>query len=174
GRGYGYFPDQQSYRFEIARFADEEVRAMFRAIWTEPASIDPRARSAEVSRGIARRLADVSKWLEGTQKQKIGEATDSERSLAIEETALFLMRTIFCMFAEDVGLLPRRSFTDFLEKTLENEAAFQPELERLWKIMGRDGPDRYASAIGAEVRYFNGGLFASAQTYSLSDADRGE
>src|SRR5690606_32528196 len=49
-----------------------------------------------------------------------------------------------------------------------------PELRQLWKVMGSDGPERYASAIGAEVRYFNGGLFASAQTYSLSDADRGE
>jgi hypothetical protein len=174
GRGYGYFPDQQSYRFEIERFAEEEVRALFRAIWTDPASVDPRAKSAEVSRAIARRLADVSKWLEGTQKQKVIEATDSARSLAIEETALFLMRVIFCMFAEDVGLLPKRSFTDFLGKTLDNEAAFEPELRQLWKVMGSDGPDRYASAIGAEVRYFNGGLFASAQTYSLSNADRGE
>ena len=174
GRGYGHFPDQQSYRFEIERFAEDEVRALFRAIWTDPASVDPRAKSAEVSRSIARRLADVSKWLEGTQKQKVAEATDSERSLAIEETALFLMRVIFCMFAEDVGLLPKRSFADFLEKTLENEAAFQPELERLWKIMGRDGPDRWSSAIGAEVRYFNGGLFASATTYKLSNADLGE
>lgn len=174
GRGYGYFPDQQSYRFEVERFAEEEVRALFRAIWTDPASVDPRAKSAEVSRAIARRLADVSKWLEGTQKQKVIEATDSARSLAIEETALFLMRVIFCMFAEDVGLLPKRSFTNFLEKTLDNEAAFEPELRQLWKVMGSDGPDRYASAIGAEVRYFNGGLFASAQTYSLSNADRGE
>ncbi len=174
GRGYGHFPDQHSYRFELQRFADEKVREIFRAVWTNPASIDPRARSAEVSRGIAKRLADVSKWLEGTQKARTAQATDSERSLAIEDTALFLMRIIFCMFAEDVGLLPKDSFSAFLERAVANEAAFEPELRALWSAMGRADGERYASAIGGEVRYFNGGLFASAKTYSLSVADRGE
>ena len=174
GRGYGHFPDQHSYRFDLHRFADEKVREIFRAVWTNPASIDPRAKSAEVSRGIAKRLADVSKWLEATQRQKTMQATDSERSLAIEDTALFLMRIIFCMFAEDVGLLPATSFSGFLERAVANEAAFEPELRSLWGTMGRAGGERYASAIGGEVRYFNGGLFASAKTYSLSQSDRGE
>src|SRR5690606_38439098 len=49
-----------------------------------------------------------------------------------------------------------------------------PELRQLWKVMGSDGPERYASAIGGDVRYFNGGLFASAKTYNMSNADRGE
>eukprot|EP01037_Dinobryon_pediforme_P018754 gene18754-19059_t len=174
GRGYGYFPDQHSYRFDLARFADEEVRKTFAAIWTNPASIDPRAKSAEVSRGIAKRLADVSKWLEGTQRLRTSHATDSERSLAIEESALFLMRIIFCMFAQNVGLLPKGSFSAFLQRAVDNEAAFEPELRALWSVMGREGGDRYASAVGGEVRYFNGGLFASAKTYGLSMADRGE
>lgn len=174
GRGYGYFPDQHSYRFELASFTDEKVRETFRAIWTNPASIDPRAKSAEVSRSIARRLADVSKWLEQVQRIRTDKATDSERSLAIEETALFLMRIVFCMFAEDVGLLPKDSFSRFLERAVANEAAFEPELRALWSVMGRPDGERYASAIGGEVRYFNGGLFASAKTYGLSQADRGE
>lgn len=174
GRGYGHFPDQHSYRFELHRFAEEGVQDILRAIWTDPARIDPRAKSAEVSRNIAKRLADVSKWLEGTQRARTSNATDSDRSRAIEETALFLMRIVFCMFAEDVGLLPKNSFSLFLEKAVENEAAFEPELRALWTIMGRSGGERYASAIGGEVRYFNGGLFASAKTFNLSNADRGE
>ncbi len=174
GRGYGHFPDQHSYRFELHRFAEAEVQEIIRAVWTNPASIDPRARSAEVSRSIAKRLADVSKWLEGTQRARTAQATDSERSLAVEETALFLMRIVFCMFAEDVGLLPKDSFSGFLEKAVGNESAFEPELRALWSIMGSPGGSRYASAIGGEVRYFNGGLFASAKTYGLSNADRGE
>jgi hypothetical protein len=174
GRGYGQFPDQQSYRLELHRFAEPEVQAIIRAIWTDPASIDPRAKSAEVSRDVAKRLAEVSKWLEGIQRLRTSEASDSERSLAIEETALFLMRIVFCMFAEDVGLLPKESFRTFLARAVENEAAFEPELRALWTVMGRPGGERYASAIGGEVRYFNGGLFASAKTYGLSKSDRGE
>lgn len=172
GRGYGHFPDQHSYRFDLQRFADADVQELFAAIWTDPAKVDPRARAAEVSRGIARQLADVSMWLEGLQRQRSAGATDSERSLAIEETALFLMRIVFCMFAEDVGLLPNGSFTAFLEKAVSNEAAFEPELHQLWKVMGSSGGDRYASAIGGEVRYFNGGLFRGARTFALSQADR--
>lgn len=174
GRGYGYFPDQHSYRFELPRLAEPDVQVMFRAIWTDPKSIDPRAQSAEVSRDIAKRLADVSQWLEKTQRARTSNANDAAKSLAIEETALFLMRIIFCMFAEDVGLLPTGSFTEFLKKTVDNEAAFEPELRQLWGVMGQSGGNRYASAIGGNVRYFNGGLFASTNTYRLSNADRGE
>lgn len=175
GRGYGYFPDQHSYRFEIARFGDDDVQAIFRAIWTDPASIDPRAKSAEVSRSIAKRLADVSQWLEQTQKVKTSEASDSERSLAIEDTALFLMRIIFCMFAEDVGLLPKKSFSNFLEEAVPDQRHFDTGLAELWGKMGDANiQPRWSWVIKDDVRYFNGGLFASAKTYGLSDADRGE
>ena len=174
GRGYGYFPDQHSYRFEITRFTDDDVQAIFRAIWTDPASIDPRAKSALVSRGIASRLAAVSKWLEETQRQKTTDAPDFARSMAIEETALFLMRIVFCMFAEDVSLIPKGSFTAFLEKAKDNDAAFEPELRQLWQVMATEGGERYTFALGSDVRFFNGGLFASAQTYRLSNADIGE
>jgi hypothetical protein len=175
GRGYGYFPDQQSYRYSVDRFTDEEVQKLFRAIWVDPASVDPRAKSAEVSRGIAKRLADVSQWLEGAQKVKTSAASDSERSLAIEDTALFLMRIIFCMFAEDVGLLPKASFTAFLEDAVPDQRHFDTGLAELWAKMG-DGniQPRWSWVIKDEVRYFNGGLFASAKTYVLSDSDRGE
>jgi hypothetical protein len=174
GRGYSYFPDQQSYRFDIGRFAEDDVQDIFKALWTDPASIDPRAKSAEVSRGIARRLADVSKWLEEQQKHKTREDTDFVRSMAIEETALFLMRIIFCMFAEDVELIPKGSFSAFLEKAKDNEAAFEPELRQLWQVMATDGGERYSFALGTDVRFFNGGLFSSAHTYRLSNADIGE
>jgi len=167
GRGYGHFPDQHSYRFELHRFADEEVQSLFRSIWTDPASVDPRAKSAAVSRDVARRLADVSQWLEEGQKIRTNNSPDFIRSLAIEETALFLMSIIFCMFAEDVGLLPKDSFSRFLERAIENEVAFEPELRALWSVMGRADGERYASAIGAQVRFFNGGLFADSRTYRL-------
>jgi len=175
GRGYGHFPDQHSYRFALDRFTDPAVCQTFRAIWTDPASIDPRARSAEVSRSIAKRLADVSQWLERTQRLKTTAETDSAKSLAIEETALFLMRIIFCMFAEDVGLLPKDSFKAFLKDAIADPRHFQNGLAELWGKMGNASiQPRWSWVIKDEVRYFNGGLFASAKTYEVSEADRGE
>ena len=110
GRGYDLYPDRQSYRITIDRLADPDVQELFRAIWLDPASRDPRLKAAEVTRAVAKRLADVSKWLEEAQRLKTVGRSDYERSLAIEETSLFLMRILFCMFAEDVGLLPKDSF----------------------------------------------------------------
>jgi hypothetical protein len=175
GRGYSFFPDKQGYRIELQRLAEPEVQTMFRAIWSDPASIDPRARAAEVTRDVARRLAEVSKWLEDSQKQKTAGATSAERSLAIEESALFLMRLLFCMFAEDVGLLPKDSFKGFIEEALEDDRHFQNGLIDLWASMGDPHREsRWSWAVKDEVRYFNGGLFASTKTYVLGKADRGE
>ena len=70
GRGYAFFPDKQSYRIELPALRDPDVQAMFRAIWSDPASIDPRARAADVTREVAKRLAEVSKWLEASQRLK--------------------------------------------------------------------------------------------------------
>ena len=175
GRGYDFFPDRQGYRITIDQLADPDVQELFRDIWTDPQARDPRLRAAEVTRTVAQRLADVSKWLEATQKARTTGLSDYERSLAIEETSLFLMRILFCMFAEDVGLLPKASFTNFLAEALEDDRHFDNGLKELWTLMG-DGErqPRWSWVIKDEVRYFNGGLFDNPKTFVLGQADRGE
>ncbi len=177
GRGYDLYPDRQSYRISIDRLADPDVQELFRAIWLDPASRDPRLKAAEVTRAVAKRLADVSKWLEEAQRLKTLGLSDYERSLAVEETSLFLMRILFCMFAEDVGLLPKNSFKNFLAEAVEvdDDQHFQTGLRDLWTLMGSaDAQPRWSWVVKAEVRYFNGGLFENAKTFVLGRADRGE
>jgi hypothetical protein len=179
GRGYGFFPDKQGYRIELHRLAEPDVQTMFRAIWTDPASIDPRARTAEVTRDVARSLAEVSKNLEDDNKRAAKAAASLGRdSEVIEETALFLMRLLFCMFAQSVGLITKGKFTAFLENceipatderpaTLDGDT-FALGLTDLWNNMGKAHIDeRYAWAIKDRVRYFNGGLFEKATVYRL-------
>jgi hypothetical protein len=175
GRGYDFFPDRQGYRITIDRLADPGVQALFQDIWADPRARDPRLKAAEVTRDVAKRLAAVSKWLEDTQKIKTHGLSDYERSLAIEETSLFLMRILFCMFAEDVGLLPRDSFKQFLADALEDDRHFETGLRDLWQLMA-DGTrqPRYSWVVKGDVRFFNGGLFENAKTYTLAKADRGE
>jgi hypothetical protein len=180
GRGYGFFPDKQSYRIELPDLARPEIADRLRAIWADPDSINPRFQSADVTRKIAERLAEVSKWLEETQRIKTSGRSDWERSLAIEETALFLMRILFCMFAEDVStpeaeLLPPDSFKAFLERSLHDHDHFETGLSDLWRIMASEHvPNRYALALQAKVRYFNGKLFESTSTYRLGRTAQGE
>ncbi len=68
----------------------------------------------------------------------------------------FLMRCLFTMFAEDVGLLPERSFTGLLADYRGNLDAFPKALEHLWRTMDTGG---FEPGLKADVQRFNGRLF---------------
>lgn len=173
GRGYGFFPDKQSYRIELPDLAKPEIARRLRNIWIAPDEENPRLRSAEVTSGIAKRLAQVSQYLEESNRHRAREAGAGFESQMIEETSLFLMRIIFCMFAEDIELLPKGRFQAFLEDTIENQTRFEQGLHDLWTKMNSKGGG-FAWAVDDIVKYFNGGLFESDRTFVISNADRGE
>ena len=64
GKNYAQFPDREGYRIPLAGLRDPEARALLRAVWTDPLSLDPARRSAEVTRDIAERLARIARSLE--------------------------------------------------------------------------------------------------------------
>ncbi|HYC94724.1 MAG TPA: DNA methyltransferase, partial [Sphingomicrobium sp.] len=177
GRGYAFFPDKQSYRIELTDLASERKLKgvdrtpleLLKAIWTDPRSIDPRFQSADVTRTVAKRLASVSQYIEEGLKQKLANLSAREKSEEIEEAALFLMRILFCMFAEDIGLLPKDKFKEFLLRAESNDKLFAAGLADLWQKMGAPNiSPRFAHAVEDEVKYFNGGLFSeTARTYPL-------
>ncbi len=180
GRDYRFFPDRASYRVPLHALRDPAVVDRLRAIWTDPGSLDPRLITADVTRDVARRLASVSGWLETIQRLKTGSsAADWEHSAALEETSLFLMRILFCMFAEDARLLSddpqERPFNDFLRRTLHDDQSFGRGLADLWQKMGQANlADRWTFAFEHPVKYFNGTLFADTKVYELGRAERGE
>ncbi|MBV9528338.1 DNA methyltransferase, partial [Sphingomonas sp.] len=177
GRDYRFFPDRQSYRIPLADLrSDREVGDthkspldLLRAIWTDPRSVDPRAQAADVTRTVAQRLASVSQYIEEGARLKLSDRSPREKAEEVEEAALFLMRILFCMFAEDVGLLPKDKFTEFLRRAESNDKLFQNQLADLWQKMGTPGTaPRFAHALEEDVKYFNGGLFSdTARTYPL-------
>ncbi|MCL4301118.1 MAG: class I SAM-dependent DNA methyltransferase [Anaerolineae bacterium] len=156
GGHYIPFPDPHSYRYNLADLQHEEVRQMLRQVWLDPLSLDPARRSARVTREIAARLAQLAKSLEG--------------SYPAETVANFLMRCLFTMFAEDVGLLPAKSFAHILAETQANPAGFKPLLEELWRTMNTGG---FSVALRAEILHFNGGLFAEPVALPLSASQIG-
>jgi hypothetical protein len=172
GRGYEPFPDTQSYRITLDQLANADIQKRFRGIWTDPDSVDPRKISADVTRKVAVNLAMVSETLEGTLRRNTS-LTPADRSAQIQEASLFLMRILFCMFAEDVELLPKDSFKSFIGDTLDDNDAFARGLKDLWINMG-DGnrADRYAYAVKKQVPYFNGGLFRNPVVFPLIKSDR--
>jgi hypothetical protein len=184
GRGYGFFPDRQNYRIALEDLAstrklpglNRTARELLVGIWTDPASVDPRLRAAEVTRDIAVRLSRVAAALEKEQRDRNPGRAESDLALGIEATSLFLMRLLFCMFAEDVELLPKDSFKRFLADAKERSEQFwRSGLTDLWSKMNqRDEANRYWAFGDAIVRYFNGNLFASVQIFDLPAEHKGE
>jgi hypothetical protein len=158
GKNYQQFPDRNGFRIYLEELRDENVAQRLRAIWTDPRALDPAAQSAKVTREIAGRLAAVSKALE-------------ERKHDAEDVALFLMRCLFTMFAEDVKLLPEGCFKRWLEAARSNNARFKHELAQLWQAMDKGG---YATIAETVVKRFNGRFFQSASVLDLKREEIGE
>jgi len=156
GRAYDQFPDRQGFRIFMEDLRQPEIRQRL-AILFDPQRVhdlDPTRRAAKVTREIATRLATVSKALEAARHPA-------------EEVAGFLARTLFTMFAEDVGLLPQKSFRDALKRCADNPALLGPMVEQLWAAM--DTGD-FSYALEAKVRKFNGAFFKERRTLPLTKA----
>ena len=157
GQGYNQFPDGNRYRIHLDDLRQEETRALLHTIWTDPFSLDPSLQSAKVTREIASHLAELGKSFEG-------QGHDSQL------VARFLMRCLFSMFAEDIDLIPQRSFTELLIKLRGHPEHAQPALEGLWQTMNEGG---FSQALMTDLKRFNGGLFSEADALPLDNLQLG-
>lgn len=159
GKNYNQFPDRDSFRVHLEELRVPAVRERLKKIWTDPKSLDPSQHAARVTREIAKRLASVSKALEKTKKY------------ATEDVAMFLMRCLFTMFAEDVELLPKKSFERLLERCEADPSRFQPMVGQLWEAMD---VGKFAFSIEAQVKHFNGEFFKSHAALDIGVEEIGE
>ena len=155
GGNYTAYPDANSFRIKLEDLRKPEIQQRLIAVWTNPMELDPSRLSARVTRDIADQLAKLAKSLEADNHSP-------------EQTSGFLMRCLFTMFAEDVGLLPHRSFTELLME-LEQDDSFKDMLEDLWKTMNSGG---FSAILRKKVLKFNGGLFAEAEAIELNREQR--
>jgi hypothetical protein len=156
GANYIPFPDALSHRIYLDDLRQPAIRERLRAIWLDPLSLDPARRSARVTRAISAKLAELAKSLEA------GSANDPE------QVASFLMRCLFTMFAEDVGLLPERSFSQLLKDMRADPAHLPHLLRQLWADMNTGSA--FSGVLRAPIPHFNGGLFAEPEAPALSTA----
>jgi type I restriction-modification system DNA methylase subunit len=147
GKAYLPFPDPRTFRIRLADLADEKIRERLRLIWTDPAALDPAKRSADVTREVSGHLAELAKSLE-----QAGHEPDI--------VAQFLTRCLFCMFAEDVELLPKDSFTDLLESLPANGEGFEDVMRQLFREMNTGTGKGISVVLRKKLLHFNGGLFA--------------
>jgi type I restriction-modification system DNA methylase subunit len=152
GGTYIPFPAPGSHRIFLRDLERPDIRERLKKVWEAPNELDPSKRSARVTREIADHLAALAKTLEADGH-------------AAEPTAAFLMRCLFTMFAEDVNLLTRNSFTNLLESLADTPEHFVPMVEELWQKMNTGG---FSTTLRTNILQFNGGLFAENTALPLT------
>jgi len=158
GRAYLPFPDARSHRVLLTDLRSDKLRARPRAIWLDPASLDPARASAEVTRQAARHLAELAKTFEADGHDP-------------RQVAAFLTRCLFCMFAEDVGLLPKDGFRQLLDSLRPTPHGVAATLENLFRELNTGTP--FSTVLRVKILHFNGGLFSDSTAVSVNATQLG-
>jgi type II restriction/modification system DNA methylase subunit YeeA len=107
-----------------------------------------------------------------TDLLKLAQQLELERAAAPdphtkEQIAHFLIRIVFCLFADSIGLIPNNVFRKLVEASRQSRVLFNTQLPQLFEAMSTDG-----KFFGADIiPWFNGGLFNGSETLELNTAD---
>jgi type II restriction/modification system DNA methylase subunit YeeA len=146
------YPDQPR-RIAIADLGTPENLQTLRWVFTDPEKLRPVKSLAAITEEAAGQFGAVAE-------------TMRRRGLESQPVAHFLIQCLFCMFAEDEGLLPRGIFTGLLAKAADDPARACNRLAALFGAM-QSGGDYGDDTIA----WFNGGLFATIAVPPLERAD---
>ena len=129
------------HEFTLDDLADGATRDKLKWAMSDPERLRPGETRQTVTERAAATFADLAQGLR-------------DRGHDPQTVAHFVNRLVFCMFAEDVGLLPDNMFTRMLERTRRDPDRFANYASRLFGAMATGGD------VGFEaVAWFNGGLF---------------
>ena len=84
-----------------------------------------------------------------------------------EKVAHFVNRMVFCMFAEDVDLLPKKMFERMLQASLADPDEFVANAEMLFTAMSK----KHGRVDFTPIDWFNGGLFEDGAALPLTRDD---
>ena len=143
----------KTYEFELDALEDAANRDALKWAMSDPERLKPGESRQALTERAAQAFAALAKTLR-------------ERGHEPQAVARFVNRLVFCMFAEDVGLLPGGMFTRLLEQARKHPGEFAAMTGDLFRAMAAGG------RVGFEqVERFNGGLFADDETLPLERAD---
>lgn len=144
---------QEVHEIALEELADSRKRDLLRACFEEPERLRPAKTRQMLTEEAAREFAALAQRLR-------------DRGHEAHQVAHFVNRLVFCMFAEDVGLLPNRMFTRMLEASRLDASQFAGHAATLFSAMKSGG------MVGFEkVEWFNGGLFDDGAALPLEAPD---
>ena len=129
------------HEFTLYELDDPSTRNLLKWAFSEPERLRPEQTRQALTEQAAATFAELAQGLrEGGHDPQV--------------VAHFVNRLVFCMFAEDVGLLPDQMFRRMLDQARRRPERFAEMARSLFAAM-KDG-----GAVGfEEVAWFNGGLF---------------
>ena len=104
--------------------------------------------------------------------EKMAKLHDTLKEYGYEGHALevYLVRLLFCLFADDTGIFPDSSFTNYIENSREDGSELSSRLAQLFEILDCSDELRkkrkLLSPTLLQFRYINGGLFAQALPFA--------
>ncbi|MBN2581504.1 MAG: class I SAM-dependent DNA methyltransferase [Planctomycetes bacterium] len=127
-----------------------ESLSLLRRVFNDPDSFRPTITVQRVTEQVAQDIGQLAQSLQ-------------TRGHEPHAAAHFLMKCMFCLFAEDVGLLPGNLFTRILDRWRDDPSELCSRFAELFQAMRRGG------AFGVEeIPYFNGGLFDDTPPVELT------
>ena len=141
------------HEFALEDLADAAVRDKLKWAMSDPERLRPGESRQALTERAATAFAALAQALRA-------------RGHDPQQVAHFVNRLVFCMFAEDVGLLPNEMFTRMLEHARRRPQDFAAMARELFGAMAAGG------RVGFEtVAWFNGGLFDSDDALALTRAE---
>ena len=143
----------ETHEFELEELANAATRDRLKWAFSDPDRLRPGETRRSLTERAAASFATVAQALR-------------ERGHEPQAVAHFVNRLVFCMFADDVGLLPGDMFTRMLRHALRAPEQFPELAGELFRMMASGG------RIGFEtVAWFNGGLFDDGAALPLERSD---
>jgi hypothetical protein len=133
----------------LQQLLETPTRDLLRRVWSDPDSFRVQQTTAQVTEEAAHAFAKLAEILR-------------ERGYDAHTAAQFLIRLLFCLFAEDIGLLPNKVFSKLVAGTRSAPDTFVRDCKVLFGEMAQGG-----SFYGEPIRHFNGGLFADDQVLRI-------
>ena len=144
---------QKVHTLALADLTDAACRDLLRDAFQNPDKLKPSKTRQLLTEEAAQSFATLAQRLR-------------DRGHDAQQVAHFVNRLVFCMFAEDVDLLPNKMFQRMLEHCRHNPGDFEAHAKTLFAAM------RAGGMVGFErVDWFNGGLFDSDNALPMEKAD---
>jgi len=144
---------QKVHTIALADLTDAANRDLLRNAFENPERLKPAKTRQLLTEEAAEKFAGLAQRLRTR-------GSDPER------VAHFVNRLVFCMFAEDVQLLPNKMFERMIKTARKKPESFEGHARKLFAAMKSGGEVGFES-----VEWFNGGLFDSDDALPLDWQD---